>query len=114
VPSSALFFAVYQTSKAFVLEGLFGRGSPASQLLASGLGNLAASTIRVPTEVVKTRMQSEGSLEASAPHPTASVARPAPPGLARWALTGGGAGGVVRPHHLRQGRRARLLPRLPW
>ncbi|KAJ1489493.1 hypothetical protein T484DRAFT_1779837 [Baffinella frigidus] len=71
VPSSALFFAVYQTSKVYVLEGgfgggsaasqfiasgrvyvlegVFGGGSAASQLIASGLGNIAASTIRVGT-----------------------------------------------------------------
>mmetsp|Transcript_1201 Transcript_1201/g.2582 ORF Transcript_1201/g.2582 Transcript_1201/m.2582 type:complete len:370 (-) Transcript_1201:81-1190(-) len=58
VPSSALFFAVYETSKVFLLEPIFGAGAALSQLLASGAGNLAASTIRVPTEVVKTRLQS--------------------------------------------------------
>lgn len=57
VPSSALFFAIYQTSKVYWLEPSFGQGAVAAQLLASALGNLGASTIRVPTEVVKTRLQ---------------------------------------------------------
>jgi len=60
VPSSALFFAIYQTSKVYWLEPSFGQGAVAAQLLASALGNLGASTIRVPTEVVKTRLQSGG------------------------------------------------------
>lgn len=60
VPSSALFFAVYQTSKVYWLEPSFGEGAAVAQLLASALGNVAASTIRVPTEVVKTRLQSGG------------------------------------------------------
>jgi len=58
VPSSALFFAVYETTRVLYLEPKLGIGSGSSQLLASALGNIAASTIRVPTEVVKTRMQS--------------------------------------------------------
>jgi len=58
VPSSALFFAVYETSRVLYLEPVFGLGSASSQLIASALGNVAASTIRVPTEVVKTRLQS--------------------------------------------------------
>jgi len=58
VPSSAVFFAVYQTTKVLGLEPVLGGGSAFAQLLASAGGNLAASTIRVPTEVVKTRMQS--------------------------------------------------------
>ena len=57
VPSSALFFAIYQTSKVYWLEPAFGQGAVAAQLIASALGNLGASTIRVPTEVVKTRLQ---------------------------------------------------------
>ena len=60
VPSSALFFAIYETSKVYWLEPMFGQGAVAAQLLASALGNLGASTIRVPTEVVKTRLQSGG------------------------------------------------------
>jgi len=48
-----------------MLEPVFGAGAALSQLLASAAGNLAASTIRVPTEVVKTRLQSgeESSLK---------------------------------------------------
>ena len=60
VPSSALFFAIYQTSKVLWLEPTLGQGAVAAQLLASALGNIGASTIRVPTEVVKTRLQSGG------------------------------------------------------
>ena len=60
IPSSALFFAIYQTSKVYWLEPSFGQGAVAAQLLASALGNIGASTIRVPTEVVKTRLQSGG------------------------------------------------------
>jgi len=58
VPSSALFFAVYETTRVLYLEPVLGVGSAQSQLIASALGNVAASTIRVPTEVVKTRLQS--------------------------------------------------------
>ena len=60
VPSSALFFAIYQTSKVLWLEPTLGQGAVAAQLLASALGNIGASSIRVPTEVVKTRLQSGG------------------------------------------------------
>lgn len=49
---------MYETSRVLYLEPALGIGSAQSQLLASALGNIAASTIRVPTEVVKTRMQS--------------------------------------------------------
>ena len=58
VPSSALFFAVYETTRVLYLEPVLGVGSAQSQLIASALGNVAASTIRVPTVVVKTRLQS--------------------------------------------------------
>jgi len=44
VPSSALFFAIYQTSKVYWLEPSFGEGAVSAQLLASALGNLGAST----------------------------------------------------------------------
>jgi len=71
VPSSALFFAVYQTAKVFWLEPAYGEGALAAQLLASALGNIAASTIRVPTEVVKTRIQVLQTIAAihTRPHP---------------------------------------------
>jgi len=66
VPSSALFFAVYETSRVLYLEPALGLGSASSQLIASALGNIAASSIRVPTEVVKTRMQSGAENQLSA------------------------------------------------
>ena len=44
VPSSALFFAIYQTSKVYWLEPSFGEGAVSAQILASALGNLGAST----------------------------------------------------------------------
>lgn len=82
VPSSAVFFAVYQTSKVIGLEPALGAGSAVAQLLASAAANLAASTIRVPTEVVKTRMQSGAERELRQCVQTI-VDKDGPPGLFR-------------------------------
>ena len=66
VPACALFFAVYEPAKRALLPtpGAFGEGTAAhhrrtaaAHLAAAASAGLASSLVRVPTEVVKTRMQ---------------------------------------------------------
>ncbi|CAD7703216.1 unnamed protein product [Ostreobium quekettii] len=56
-PATALFFAVYEPFKQLGSEMLPKEQEKAGPLLAGAMAGLVASTIRVPTEVVKQRMQ---------------------------------------------------------
>lgn len=58
VPACAVFFAVYEPAKRLLLatDG-DSHNSMGAHLVAAASGGLASSIIRVPTEVVKTRMQ---------------------------------------------------------
>jgi len=60
VPAAAVFFAVYEPTKQFLLpmtgEGT-GRSAAGAHIAAATSAGLASSLIRVPTEVIKTRMQ---------------------------------------------------------
>jgi solute carrier family 25 (mitochondrial S-adenosylmethionine transporter), member 26 len=63
VPASAIFFAVYEPLKYSLLrEGDLPKSG--AHLLAASSGGLAASLIRVPTEVIKTRMQAGHFIDA--------------------------------------------------
>ncbi|KAF5745186.1 S-adenosylmethionine carrier 1 chloroplastic/mitochondrial [Tripterygium wilfordii] len=57
LPASAVFVGVYEPSKQKLLKILPENLSAVAHLTAGALGGLAASLIRVPTEVVKQRMQ---------------------------------------------------------
>ncbi|KAK4485987.1 hypothetical protein RD792_008642 [Penstemon davidsonii] len=57
LPASAVFLGVYEPAKQKLLRGLPENLSAVAHLTAGALGGLAASFIRVPTEVVKQRMQ---------------------------------------------------------
>lgn len=56
-PASALFFSVYQPCKHAISERLPEQQQFTGPLMAGALAGLAASLVRVPTEVVKQRMQ---------------------------------------------------------
>ena len=58
MPACAVFFAVYEPAKRLLVptDGN-GRHSVVAHLVAAASGGLASSLIRVPTEVIKTRMQ---------------------------------------------------------
>ena len=56
-PASALFFSVYQPCKHAISERLPEQQQFIGPLMAGALAGLAASLVRVPTEVVKQRMQ---------------------------------------------------------
>lgn len=69
-PSGALFFITYEKTKRFLQRNLFDGNTvysgPVSQLCAASLGEVAACAVRVPTEVVKQRVQAsqhQSSLE---------------------------------------------------
>ncbi|KAL7104522.1 hypothetical protein ACP275_08G250700 [Erythranthe tilingii] len=57
LPASAVFVGVYEPAKQKLLRALPENLSAVAHLTAGALGGLAASCIRVPTEVVKQRMQ---------------------------------------------------------
>lgn len=57
LPASAIFLGVYEPSKQKLLKSLPENLSAVAHLTAGALGGLAASLVRVPTEVVKQRMQ---------------------------------------------------------
>ncbi|KAH0915820.1 hypothetical protein HID58_030266 [Brassica napus] len=57
LPASALFVGVYEPTKQKLLKTLPDHLSAVAHLTAGAIGGLAASLIRVPTEVVKQRMQ---------------------------------------------------------
>lgn len=52
-PGSALFFMVYESSR----QALMDRGVYGAPLLASALGELAACSVRAPTDIVKQQLQ---------------------------------------------------------
>ena len=55
MPGAGLFFVTYETAKPLVFQTV---GVPAlAQMLAASLAETAACLVRVPTEVVKQRMQ---------------------------------------------------------
>lgn len=57
LPASAIFVGVYEPAKQKMLKSLPENCSAIAHLTAGALGGIAASLIRVPTEVVKQRMQ---------------------------------------------------------
>eukprot|EP00271_Cylindrocystis_brebissonii_P008947 TRINITY_DN23505_c0_g1_i1.p1 TRINITY_DN23505_c0_g1~~TRINITY_DN23505_c0_g1_i1.p1 ORF type:complete len:402 (-),score=65.13 TRINITY_DN23505_c0_g1_i1:656-1861(-) len=57
LPASAIFVGVYEPAKQRLMQMLPENLSVAAHLSAGALGGLAASLVRVPTEVVKSRMQ---------------------------------------------------------
>ncbi|KAL9662678.1 hypothetical protein QQ045_027511 [Rhodiola kirilowii] len=57
LPASAIFLGVYEPAKQKLLKSLPENLSAVAHLTAGALGGLAASLVRVPTEVVKQRMQ---------------------------------------------------------
>ncbi|KAI3451061.1 hypothetical protein Pfo_007726 [Paulownia fortunei] len=57
LPASAVFVGVYEPAKQILLRSFPENLSAVAHLTAGALGGLAASCIRVPTEVVKQRMQ---------------------------------------------------------
>ncbi|XP_031387022.1 S-adenosylmethionine carrier 1, chloroplastic/mitochondrial [Punica granatum] len=57
LPASALFVGVYEPTKQKLLRMLPENLSAVAHLTAGAIGGIAASLIRVPTEVVKQRMQ---------------------------------------------------------
>ncbi|CAN7033747.1 unnamed protein product [Brassica rapa subsp. trilocularis] len=57
LPASALFVGVYEPTKQKLLKTFPDHLSAVAHLTAGAIGGLAASLIRVPTEVVKQRMQ---------------------------------------------------------
>ena len=65
IPASALFMGVYEPLKRAVLAE--GHSPLTAQFVAATAAGTAASLVRVPTEVVKQRMQARGN--ASQPNP---------------------------------------------
>ena len=57
IPGTALFFGVYEPIKRKLLEALPENASGAAHFTAASCAGIAASLIRVPTEVVKQRLQ---------------------------------------------------------
>jgi hypothetical protein len=58
-PATAIFMAVYEPTKVALTE----RYSPQAAFLGAGaLSGLVASLVRVPTEVIKQRMQARASM----------------------------------------------------
>ncbi|KAG7319242.1 hypothetical protein KOW79_017716 [Hemibagrus wyckioides] len=61
-PNAAAFFVTYESTKS-VLSGCFSsRMAPVTHMIAASLGEIVACLIRVPTEVVKQRVQASPSL----------------------------------------------------
>lgn len=66
-PGAALFFLTYESAKPLLHRHVLGRGeshsmdaSPLTHMVAASVAEVAACLIRVPTEVVKQRMQTGG------------------------------------------------------
>eukprot|EP00546_Thalassionema_frauenfeldii_P016855 CAMPEP_0178899152 /NCGR_PEP_ID=MMETSP0786-20121207/2733_1 /TAXON_ID=186022 /ORGANISM="Thalassionema frauenfeldii, Strain CCMP 1798" /LENGTH=268 /DNA_ID=CAMNT_0020569961 /DNA_START=1 /DNA_END=804 /DNA_ORIENTATION=- len=64
-PGAALFFSVYETSKPKIRQlqqtlGILPNNDSISHMLAASMGEVAACLVRVPTEVVKAKMQTSG------------------------------------------------------
>ncbi|XP_031117031.1 S-adenosylmethionine carrier 1, chloroplastic/mitochondrial [Ipomoea triloba] len=57
LPASAVFVGVYEPTKKKLLKAIPEKFSAVAHLTAGAIGGFAASLIRVPTEVVKQRMQ---------------------------------------------------------
>ena len=57
-PASAIFMGIYEPVKASITERVSDRNSFLAPLGAGSAAGVAASVIRVPTEVVKQRLQS--------------------------------------------------------
>ena len=58
MPGAGLFFCTYETVKPLIMGSSLLGGSPAvSQMVAASLAETVACLVRVPTEVVKQRMQ---------------------------------------------------------
>ncbi|GMP25529.1 hypothetical protein CsSME_00002352 [Camellia sinensis var. sinensis] len=71
LPASAMFVGVYEPTKQKLLKIFPDNLSVVAHLTAGAIGGLAASLIRVPTEVVKQRMQT--SQFASAPNAVRAI-----------------------------------------
>jgi len=61
-PGAALFFSTYETMKPLIHQIVYGTSSesgtgPISHMLAASCGEVTACLVRVPTEIVKQRMQ---------------------------------------------------------
>ncbi|KAL0590082.1 hypothetical protein ABG067_001722 [Albugo candida] len=57
-PSGALFFSTYETMKRLLSSSsLSGKESHTTHMAAAAIGEMAACSIRVPTEIVKQRLQ---------------------------------------------------------
>eukprot|EP00484_Ammonia_sp_Unknown_P028028 CAMPEP_0197047666 /NCGR_PEP_ID=MMETSP1384-20130603/23126_1 /TAXON_ID=29189 /ORGANISM="Ammonia sp." /LENGTH=306 /DNA_ID=CAMNT_0042479637 /DNA_START=243 /DNA_END=1163 /DNA_ORIENTATION=- len=64
-PGAALFFVTYESSKPFIHHRVLGskeamNNNPLTHMMAAATGETAACLIRVPTEVIKQRMQTGG------------------------------------------------------
>ncbi|XP_028799944.1 S-adenosylmethionine carrier 1, chloroplastic/mitochondrial-like isoform X2 [Neltuma alba] len=57
LPASAIFVGVYEPTKLKLLDSLPGNLSAVAHFVAGAIGGVASSLVRVPTEVVKQRMQ---------------------------------------------------------
>ncbi|XP_054801402.1 S-adenosylmethionine carrier 1, chloroplastic/mitochondrial-like isoform X2 [Prosopis cineraria] len=66
LPASAIFVGVYEPTKLKLLDSLPENLSAVAHFAAGAIGGLASSLVRVPTEVVKQRMQTGQFTSASA------------------------------------------------
>ncbi|XP_026331461.1 S-adenosylmethionine mitochondrial carrier protein homolog [Hyposmocoma kahamanoa] len=57
VPTSALFFVCYETTKSMLLPHVATQYAPFVHMLAASVGEVCACVIRVPTEIAKQRKQ---------------------------------------------------------
>ena len=65
-PGAALFFSVYETSKPIISNlqqryGIFENHPSFSHMISASIGEVAACLVRVPTEVIKTKMQTNAA-----------------------------------------------------
>lgn len=63
-PAAALFFCTYEMSKQILSTSFGDKMAPANHMVAASFGEMAGCLVRVPTEQVKQRMQSDSSLTA--------------------------------------------------
>ncbi|KAJ4857422.1 mitochondrial carrier protein domain-containing protein [Trichoderma breve] len=88
-PGAAFFFCTYETAKAFFGQRIrSSSGNVLTHMLASSLGEIAACSVRVPTEVVKQRAQ--------AGHHGGSSAQALGHILSRYSAPGGSLAAVWR------------------